>query len=133
PAFERYRSVWLNSGTAALAQALIVAKRRQSSVARPQVILPAYGCPDLVAAAVFAGLEPVLVDIETDDPAYSIDALRAALSTSVVAVVAVNFLGIPERLALLRDVLQEHGQALLIEDNAQWFPESVGQNTLHGD
>ncbi|MDQ2639178.1 MAG: DegT/DnrJ/EryC1/StrS family aminotransferase [Pseudomonadota bacterium] len=93
-----------------------------AAAARPEVILPAYGCPDLVAAAVHTGVVPVLVDIRRDDPAFAADALCAALNDRTVAVVAVNFLGIRERLPELRQVLGGFPHVCLIEDDAQWFP-----------
>lgn len=121
PAFSGYRDFWLNSGTAALALACLHAHWRRLEVAEPEVILPAYGCPDLVAATVYAGARPVLVDTEEKDPGYNLEALRTALNANTVAVVAVNFLGVAERLKAIRQLLPP-GTAL-IEDNAQWHPE----------
>lgn len=134
PQFPGYDAIWVSSGTAALALALIVAKRARPELDQPEVLLPAYGCPDLVAAAEYAGVRPVLVDIGRDDPGFDIDALVAQLSPRVVAVVAVNFLGICERLDALAEVLQAHPGVALIEDNAQWFPEaSEGAPNIVGD
>lgn len=135
PSFPGYRPLWLNSGTAALALALILARRVRPEVPSPLVILPGYGCPDLVTAAIFAGVQPVLVDTCRDMPGYDLGALERALSPSVVAVVAINFLGISERLEAIRALLEEQapGQVSLIEDNAQWFPEISADNRLHGD
>lgn len=53
--------ILVNSGTAALSLSLIVAKTTNAE--KNEVILPAYGCPDLVAAIEYAGLIPVIVDI----------------------------------------------------------------------
>src|SRR5690606_34335161 len=133
PQFPGYRSLWVNSGTAALAAAMWLARQRQPSIAQPEVILPAYGCPDLVAAAVHAGVRPVLVDIGSEDPGYDLDALAAALSARTVAVVAVNFLGIAERLQQLRECIAAFPQIALIEDDAQWFPEPLPAPPLEGD
>jgi len=133
PMLPGFVPVALQSGTAALAAAIWLARLSRPEVTLPQVILPGYGCPDLVAAARFAGVEPLLVDIGADDPGYELQALQAALSTRVVAVVAVNFLGIAERLKQLRECLTVHGcNAVLIEDDAQWFPE-VTQESARGD
>lgn len=135
PEFCGYTSHWVQSGTAALALALQVARLRRPEIRVPRVILPAYGCPDLVAAAMFAGVQPVLVDIGEDDPGYDLDALAAALHLDVVAVVSVNFLGIADRLGALQSLLGGRGIAL-IEDNAQWFPEASQSSLspdLHGD
>ncbi len=124
PSLPGFTPLGLQSGTAALAAAIMLARLRRPEVAAPQVILPGYGCPDLIAAARFAGVEPLLVDIGADDPGYDLDALQQALTADVVAVVAVNFLGIAERLAAIRERLAAAGStAALIEDDAQWFPE----------
>lgn len=116
-----FTAVWLNSGTAALAAALIAALACRPG--RRDVLLPAYACPDLIAAALFAGARPVLVDCGADDPAFDPDALERACSERVAAVVAVNFLGIAERLPDLAARAARCG-ALLIEDCAQWWPEA---------
>lgn len=131
--FPGYMPHWVQSGTAALALGLMIAKATRPGLRNPSVILPAYGCPDLIAAAEYAGLLPVLVDIGIDDPGYDLDALAQAIDADTVAVVAVNFLGIRERLAEIRGVLSAHPDALLIEDNAQWFPESALGTGLQGD
>lgn len=133
PVFEGYRACWVNSGTAALALSLIAARRRQPHIEYPEVVLPGYGCPDLVAAAVFAGVRPVLADVQATDPSYDLQSLQSALSPQTVAVVAVNFLGICERLTQLRELLSTWPSALLIEDDAQWFPEPYPKSDLHGD
>ncbi len=133
PEFSDYRAFWVQSGTAALALAMIAARQRSPHIEKPQVILPGYACPDLVAAALFAGVQPVLVDIGSDDPSYDLNALRAALSPATIAVVAVNFLGVSERLAALREIIATHPAVVLIEDNAQWFPEPFPSAELQGD
>jgi dTDP-4-amino-4,6-dideoxygalactose transaminase len=122
PAFDGYRTHWVNSGTAALALALWVARARRPDVTAPEVLLPAYGCPDLIAAAEYAGVAPVLVDTGRDDPAMSNRALAQRWGSNVVAIVAVDFLGIRERIDALRAQADEH-DAFLIEDAAQWYPE----------
>jgi len=128
PRFPGYRALWLQSGTAALSAAMIAARLQRPDIVAPEIILPGYGCPDLVAAAEFAGVRPVIVDIGANDPSYDLSVLRTALSSNTVAVVAVNFLGIRERLSELR---QTAPGVALIEDDAQWFPEP--SNALSGD
>lgn len=125
PCSPGYLPIWLNSGTAALALAFIFARTARPEVKAPQVILPAYGCPDLVAAAVHAGVQPVLVDIQEDDPSYDLSALAQAINGNVVAVVLVNFLGIRERVnEVVATVRSQSSKASIVEDNAQWFPEA---------
>ena len=123
---ENYQVNWLDSGTSSLAVALMDCKSRRSDVESPQVIIPGYCCPDLVAAAVYAGVEPLVVDIAADDPSYDLDQLASAVNSHVIAVIAINFLGLSERLVAIRHILQQQAQTTyLIEDNAQWFPEKA--------
>jgi len=133
PRFTGYDATWLNSGTAALSLALQVARAARPDVADPGVLLPAYGCPDLIAAALHAKVKPILVDVGKDDPAFEPNALESALGPNIVAVVAVNFLGIRERLEQIRRLLARRPGALLIEDNAQWFPEPMDTHGMSGD
>lgn len=129
PDFPGYRASAVQCGTAALALALIGARLLRPEVAQPEVVLPGYGCPDLVAAAEYAGLRPRLADIGADDPAFDMPALEESLNANTVAVVAVNFLGIAERLGELRALLAARAIAL-VEDNAQCYPEAT---RLEGD
>lgn len=131
PAFDGYTPIFVDSGTSALALALVAARLR-ARVEAPEVILPAYGCPDLVAAAIYAGCKPVLVDIASpEDPAICLDALTQVVGENTAAVVAVNFMGVRERLVEIKACLPKH--VLLIEDNAQWYPELDEGVELLGD
>jgi len=119
PWSHHYHTVYLNSGTAALAMAAhlcrILWKPGSTS---PEVILPAYGCPDLVAALVAYDIKPVLVDVSRGVPWMSLVAAERAVTKETVAIVAVGFLGGTERLEALRAVAYRKG-VLLIEDSAQ--------------
>jgi dTDP-4-amino-4,6-dideoxygalactose transaminase len=131
--FSGYHTTWVDSGTSALALALLTAKQARTDIAKPEVIIPAYCCPDLVAAAVHAGVKPIAVDISPNDPAYKLDNLTTALNQNTLAVIAVNFLGVRESLAELRVLLTKHPAVFLIEDNAQWFPDESETGSLAGD
>jgi len=131
--YPGYSAQLYGSGTMALAVAMQLAIKQVSctrGVKCPEVILPAYGCPDLISAAVFAGLKPVLVDLEADSPNYSLPLLQDTLNKNTVAVVAVNLLGIPDKLEKIRAITQAF-DCLLIEDNAQCYP--VPGQPLWGD
>lgn len=108
------------SGTAALAQALARCADR-ASVDAPEAILPAYGCPDLVAACAHASVFPRLVDVAASGWAYDIDGLLRSLSSRTVAIVSVNLLGIPDDTPGLTDLCRQRGIAL-IQDSAQFLP-----------
>ncbi|HCS64608.1 MAG TPA: hypothetical protein DIW64_11315 [Cellvibrio sp.] len=125
---------WVDSGTSALALALLDAKAQFPHVHQPRAIIPGYCCPDLVAACVYAGIEPVAVDISVNDPAYDCAQLRAQLDDRVVAIIAVNFLGVAEQLAELRGLIASLGlRTRLIEDNAQWFPTQKNEAIFESD
>lgn len=123
-AFSGFDVYAYRSGTMALAASLVAAvalAREKGLKGDPEVLLPAYACPDLISAAVYAGVKPVLVDFEVDRPWMSLEMLQQLFSEQTVAVIAVHFLGIPERLERIRAVMGER-DVLLIEDSAQYFP-----------
>lgn len=131
PNFLGYDSQWLDSGTSALALALLCARQLRPELTAPEVIVPGYCCPDLVAAAVYAGVRVIVADIAENDPSYDLVALEACINAQTLAVIAVNFLGIQER---LRDIRQRMpSDIFLIEDNAQWFPDPSETDELQGD
>lgn len=133
PRFDGYSSTWVDSGTSALALAFIAAKRLRTTISAPEVIVPGYCCPDLLVAAHYAGLKPVIVDINVDDPSLNLTALKQAISGNTIAIVAINFLGICEQYQALLDLKIEHPQLFIVEDNAQWFPDQNEENLLFGD
>ncbi len=128
PLVSGYQQIFTDSGTSALALALITLRQKFSHIAPPEVIIPGYGCPDLVAAALFAKLKPVIIDTDKDSPFYHPETLASSLTSNTIAVLAVNFLGITENIpALQSKLLEQDHPAVIIEDNAQWLPED---NTL---
>jgi len=119
------------SGTAALAAAIIAAMKTKS-VSSAEVILPAYGCPDLVSAVEYSGARPVLVDIEAGLPWLDLTQLRSAITDNTVAIVAVNLFGIRERFQPLHELAKKN-DVVLIEDSAQYFPGRDEQQDWQGD
>ena len=119
---QGYRALYLRSGTEALALALCMI-RSATDVPNPAVILPAYGCPDLVSAACFARLRVVFADVGEDSSFMDPSALEALITDDVIAIVAVHFLGIPDDLRAINRVCQDRG-VIVVEDSAQLFPEA---------
>jgi dTDP-4-amino-4,6-dideoxygalactose transaminase len=109
----------VDSGTSALAVALLdaIAKARSS---RPQVIVPAYCCPQVLSAVRLAGADATLVDLEPASVQIDPRELAATITPSTVAVVAINFCGVHERIGQIASLLA--GRAALIYDCCQWFP-----------
>lgn len=112
------------SGTAALAKAMANCASRRC-VNAPEVIIPAYGCPDLVAACLSASVYPRLVDVASSQWAYDPEALKSSLSAQTVAIVAINLLGLGDGAVELGRLCGDR-QILLIQDSAQYLPrESI--------
>ncbi|WP_028671341.1 DegT/DnrJ/EryC1/StrS family aminotransferase [Saccharospirillum impatiens] len=121
--FPDHQLIWLQSGTAALAWCLCQHRLLHPHVENPEVLIPAYGCPDLVAAADYAGYTPRLVDLADGTSEYDAAALAGAVTEHTLAVLAVNFLGLAANVNAIRGLLPEVSPIAIIEDNAQWFPE----------
>jgi dTDP-4-amino-4,6-dideoxygalactose transaminase len=119
-ALPGYDATLFDSGTTALAVAIAEARARHGS-ANPEVILPAYCCPDVVASSLFASVRPRLVDVASGQWGYDPQALRAALNRDTVAVVAVNLLGAGDDAAGILPAVRANG-SLLIQDSAQYLP-----------
>ncbi len=126
-----YQAHYYASGTGALAAAIITAIRLKG-IDKPEVILPAYGCPDLISAVLFAGANVVLVDLESDRPWISHVQLAEKINENTVAIIAVNLFGILEQRQALRSIAAQAG-ALLIEDSAQAFPSYAEEDFWQGD
>ena len=102
------------SGREALRVALAqVAAQRE----RHEVVIPAYTCWSVPAAAVAAGLTVRLVDV-TPRGQIDLDALAKLPLERAAAVVVTNLLGVPEPIAPLRALLEPAGVAI-IDDAAQ--------------
>lgn len=129
--FPPERTRFYASGTAALAAALVAALKLKS-IQSAEVILPAYGCPDLVSAVEFAGAKPVLVDIEANRPWLDLAQLASAINEKTVAIVVVNLFGIGERWSQIRE-LAGNNNLVLIEDSAQYFPGAQVPSDWCGD
>jgi hypothetical protein len=95
----------------------------KASAKAPEVILPAYGCPDLVAACVRASVFPRLVDVAPSGWSYDAQRLETSVSSNTVAIVAVNLLGLGDGASDLQQFCQTK-RILLIQDSAQYLPRA---------
>jgi len=131
--FDDAYVAFYQSGTAALAAALITAKQANTGDRTDcEVLLPAYTCPDLISACLYAGVKPILVELEPESCWMSIEQIEALISERTIAIIAVRFLGIAERMNKLRDICDQHN-LVLIEDSAQGFPGSNNNAYWQGD
>lgn len=101
-----------DSGTSALVIALRLAAPRGT------VALPAYGCVDLIAAAVRAKVRVRLYDVDPASLSPDLDSLRATFRRGADAVVVAHFYGYPADIPGVRALADAAG-ARVIEDAAQ--------------
>jgi len=123
-----------NSGTAALALAIqdSIEKAALPIDAVPEVILPAYCCPDVLSAILFCGAKPILVDFIKDVPQIDLSVVSERITRQTTAIVCVNFLGVPERLHAISQLSRQH-EVSVIDDRCQSFPniEEDGLDTQY--
>lgn len=129
---QPYSQQFYDSGTAALAAALIAVLATREKNSQPEVLLPAYACPDLISAMIFAGMKPILVDLEWQRPWMQLTHLESLITDDSVAILGVNLFGIPERWSLLRK-LADKNKLILVEDSAQYFPGTGDAYQWQGD
>lgn len=127
---HHYHTEFLDSGTSALSLAIGLAIEASKVSGTPEVILPAYGCPDLVAAVVYQRAKPVLVDLDGAEPYMALSAVEKAVTANTVAIVAVDFLGLAENLTGIRSLINESKNIRLIEDSAQGFPPASSEHGI---
>jgi dTDP-4-amino-4,6-dideoxygalactose transaminase len=124
--FYPYRYRLFQSGTASLAAAIAACiKLKYVRDGQAEIILPAYACPDLVSAVLYAGAKPVLVDLEENSPSPSCMYVLNSITADTVAIIAVNFMGLSGNIPQLRNAC-ENNDLFLIYDCAQWFPLDEG-------
>lgn len=102
-----------DSGTSALVLAM-----RLTAGAGGTVALPAYGCIDLTAAAVFAGVRVRLYDVDPATLSPDLESVARTVSRGVDAIVVVHFYGYPADVPGVMRVAAEAGVSV-IEDAAQ--------------
>jgi dTDP-4-amino-4,6-dideoxygalactose transaminase len=110
----------LGSGTQSLGLAISRAAIRGKAKTR-RVIVPAYGCPDLITACIQAGTEPKLVDVASCGWGYDPEGLRSAASDGCIAVILVNFLGVGDNRESTLGVLRGL-EVPVVHDSAQSMP-----------
>jgi dTDP-4-amino-4,6-dideoxygalactose transaminase len=104
----------LNSGTSALHLALLAAGVGPGD----EVITVPFTFVASVAAVIYAGARPVLVDIDPRSFTMDPSAIEAAITPRTKAILPVHLYGQPAEMAPIMEVAQRHG-LVVIEDAAQ--------------
>lgn len=112
----------VSSGTSAL---IVTLKALKALSPRPEVVIPAYTCPSVAAAAIEAGLQPVLCDVEPATLDYDARLLERTINAQTLCVVAHHLFGVPSNVARIRRLCRQH-DAFVVEDAAQAMGVSVG-------
>ncbi len=95
-----------------------------------KIIFPAVMCPSPLFMALYAGMKPVLVDIDSTNGLIDIEKVKKTIVSDplIKAVLSVNLYGQRPLNEILFPTCQEKS-ILLIEDAAQWWsPRSLGKN-----
>ncbi len=127
-----YLTYYCNSGTAALAATIVAACKLKPEIKTPEIIIPAYACPDLISAIVYAKAMPVLLDLKKNTPEISLELLEKSITNNTVAIVSVRFFGITEKSRQLLEIAKKY-KLIVIEDSAQGFPVENIDTYWHGD
>lgn len=130
--FKPFEFLGFDSGTSALAIALTAVAKSRQDIETPHVLLPAYTCPDVVSACLFANVRPVLVDLCEDTPYMDLNDLASKINPACIAIIAINFMGIPERIGAIRSSTLDM-KPVIIEDSAQGFPKAAYEKYWLGD
>lgn len=107
----------VSSGRTALAAILLALKRLSG---RTRVAVPAYGCPTVVQAVLFAGLEPILCDVSPCTLDLDPGALELLPRDDLLAVVPTHLYGLAQDITPLLAMGRDHG-FFVVEDAAQAF------------
>lgn len=129
--FPGWVAKYYGSGAMAIAVALKAIFFAKHNLQR-EVLIPAYSCPELLSAILYAGGRPVLVDLEEGKPWICLDDLQSKITNQTAVAIAVDLLGIPERIKKIQNILSKHN-IVLIEDSAQYMPRSPNKLSWLGD
>ena len=118
--FSGFGHILVNSGTAALGAILAWYRSQHDAEQSLTAAIPGYTCPDLVAACVYAGITPIIIDLAAERYQLNTDHLTR-LDKKPDIVICPALFGMSMDLVQIRSIVGE--DTLIIEDNAQWFPE----------
>jgi perosamine synthetase len=124
--FGARRALLTDSGTSALVLALRLAAGRGGTVA-----FPSYGCIDLTAAALYAGIKVRLYDIDPHTLSADLDSLDRALTRGADAVLVAYLYGYPVDMAGVVELAESRGIPV-IEDAAQGAGGTLAGRRLGG-
>jgi dTDP-4-amino-4,6-dideoxygalactose transaminase len=117
----RTGAVFMNSGTGALQLSLQALREQRGWALGSEVIVPALTFVASINTILYAGLKPVLADVDPQTFTLDPKAITEHIGPKTVAIMAVNIAGLPADLTKIERLARRHRLAL-IEDSA----ESIG-------
>ncbi len=108
----------MSSARSALAMLFLMLKKTVENKNKDQILLPAYTCYSLPAAAEIAGLQVIICDIDPQTLSYDLEKLKQVDFTRVIAMVSANLYGNPDQLDQLEKIAQQNN-VIFIDDAAQ--------------
>jgi perosamine synthetase len=111
---EAKHAVAVNSGTAALHTALMVAGVKQGD----EVVLPSFTFHATAEVVLLCGAKPVFADIDPETYTVTADTIQSALTRSTKVIIPVHLYGLPADLDAIKKLARDRGLTL-IEDAAQ--------------
>lgn len=128
-AFAEYVGVSHAIGVASGTDALVLAMRALGVGNGDRVLVPSHTATPTVSAIRQAGAIPVFLDVDERSYVITPDAVEAALTPNIKAVVAVHLYGRPADVITLR-IIAERAGVVLIEDCAQAAGARVGNRLV---
>jgi dTDP-4-amino-4,6-dideoxygalactose transaminase len=111
--FGAHETLLTDSGTSALVLAIRALVRKGGTIA-----LPAYGCIDLTAVALRAGVRVRLYDLDPATLSPSLESLEATIARGVDAIIVAHLYGYPADVSAVQQMAAARGIPV-IEDAAQ--------------
>lgn len=129
-------AVMVNSGSSAnlIGLSAMVLNEKYKLAPGDEVIVPAISWSTTYFPLTQLGLIPVFVDVDMSTFNISIDAIKKAITPKTRAIFAVNLLGLPCDMMMLKSICDVH-DIYLVEDNCesygakystQWFTKHAG-------
>lgn len=115
----------VSSGRAAMAILFQLLRELRGDAGRTEIVMPAYTCYSVPAAASVAGLTPRIVDIDPSTLSYNRELLEAVDYSKVLAIVSANLYGYPNELSEI-ERLARNKDVYLIDDAAQALHATSG-------
>jgi len=114
-------AIAVTNGTAALHLTL----RALKIGAGDEVIIPDFTMIATAYAVAYCGARPVFIDADPTDWNIDVTAIEAKITKATKAIIAVHLFGLPCKMALIRDIAEQRGLAV-VEDAAEAHGATIG-------